>query len=70
MNRIELKIDGMSCEHCVSAVKEGLAHIDCLEIESVGMGRAVVTVNSEGDEPAVFLAIKQAIEDEGYSIVD
>ncbi len=55
-----IKINGMSCGHCVMAVKNALkeAGVNALEVE---IGKAVV----EGDVEAA----KKAIEEEGYDVV-
>ena len=60
---IKLKVDGMSCEHCVSAVNQALERVPGVEqvVEvSLERGEAVV----EG-EPHVS-ALIAAIEEEGY----
>lgn len=60
---IKLKIDGMSCEHCVRAVNSALAEVEGVDsvIEiSLDRGEAVV----EGDPDSA--ALVSAIEEEGY----
>ena len=63
MVRIELMIDGMSCEHCTARVQKALENADGATVVTVTLepGRAVV----EGDtlDPEVLLAI---VEDVGY----
>ena len=65
--RQELNLKGMSCGHCVMAVKEVLSSIPGIEIESVEIGRAVI---SGADLKASLVAIKAALEEEGYPIVE
>jgi len=42
MNKIELEIEGMSCEHCVAAVSEALAELPGVSVEEVRVGGRVV----------------------------
>jgi copper chaperone len=59
---MELEIDGMTCGHCSSAVKQALERVDGVEEASVDLaaGRAVVR-----GVPQVS-ALLRAVEDEGY----
>lgn len=43
MQRVTLQINGMSCGHCVSAVKQALSEIPGVEIENVAIGSAVIS---------------------------
>jgi copper chaperone CopZ len=58
-----LKIDGMSCAHCVRAVREAIEAIPGVEVQDVEIGAA--TVRHSGDE-AVREALRQAVDDAGY----
>lgn len=63
MEKLTLEIDGMSCGHCVGAVRRALEGIDGVQVESVRVGEAEVqydprTVSTE--------AIASAIAEEGY----
>lgn len=42
MERMPLAIDGMSCSHCVAAVRGALEELDGVRAESVMIGNAVV----------------------------
>ena len=65
MERLELKIDGMTCGHCVSAVDKALKKIDGVTVEKVAVGSATLSF----DPTAVSEArIAEAVEDEGYSV--
>ena len=61
----EYKITGMSCNHCVMAVKKELSKIAGLTIESVEIGKARVkydeSVVREND-------IIHAIQEAGYKV--
>ena len=65
MDRIKLKIDGMSCGHCVSAVDKALKGVNGVQVEQVAVGSATVSY-----DPAITSTdkITQAIEDEGYTV--
>lgn len=60
-------IEGMSCNHCVSHVKEALSSIEGVESVDVSLeGKyALVNVNNVEDDK-----LKEAIEDEGYDVVE
>lgn len=60
-----IKIDGMSCQHCVMAVKKEIQNLDVLDLE-VKIGEASV----EFDENKINEEnIKQAIVEAGYIVV-
>ncbi len=60
-----IKIEGMSCEHCVMAVRKELSKLD-LNLKDVKIGSAEV----EYDEDKVKSSdIEKAIEEAGYKLV-
>ena len=63
MNRTTLKIDGMSCGHCVTSVKRALEGLDGVTVGSVAVGRATVEY-----DPAVASTdrIVEAVSNAGY----
>ena len=67
MDRITMKIDGMSCGHCVSSVDKALKKIGGVKVESVAIGNATVSY-----DPSAVSAeqIADAVADEGYSVVE
>jgi len=66
MAQKEFKIEGMSCGHCVMAVKKELQKIDNLKIDNVEIGSAKV----EFDENQIDnQKIISAIEEAGYKVV-
>lgn len=64
MTRTTLKIDGMTCGHCVDSVKKALQSLDGVEVEQVAIGTATVTYDSARATPD---AIAQAVTDSGYT---
>ena len=66
MKTQELTIQGMSCGHCVMHVKKALGKVNGLNIESVEIGKAVVTF----DETVVTKEhLAKAIEEVGFKLV-
>jgi copper chaperone len=61
-----IKIKGMSCQHCVMAVKKALGTLDGISQTDVDIGSAAVTY----DELKVKKNdIESAIEKAGYEVV-
>ena len=60
----ELKIEGMSCGHCVAAVREAIAGVPEAGVGDVRIGSARI----EGP-PGVIDRVRAAIEEEGYRVV-
>lgn len=67
MNRTmeTIEIEGMSCGHCVQAVKRALEQTEGVEVHEVTIGSACVSYDP--DEP-VRPAVVQAIEDAGFNV--
>jgi copper chaperone len=64
MEPLNLTIEGMSCEHCVRAVKNRLTRTPGVKVESVEVGSARV----QYDPSATNIDdIEEAIADEGYT---
>ena len=64
MKSVTLKIDGMSCEHCVRAVRQALEELPLVDIQLVEIGRASVRYNNDSTSVERILA---AIEEAGYN---
>lgn len=64
MRQITLHITGMSCAHCLHAVNEALASKPGVQLESLRMGRAVVSYDEQITNPAT---IERLIADAGYT---
>lgn len=65
MSQLAMNIGGMSCGHCVGAVKRALESVQGVKVEQVGIGNAVVDYDPAVTSPA---RIAQAVEDEGYAV--
>lgn len=64
MEHLTLTIEGMTCEHCVRAVRGRLEHTPGVKVEDVQIGTATLdfdpsTTNVDD--------IEEAIADEGYT---
>ena len=59
-----LAIEGMSCDHCVRAVREALADVSGAVVESVEVGRATVDAGPEASRDLLV----QAVEEAGYTV--
>lgn len=65
MKSEELKIEGMSCGHCVISVKKELAKLQNVEIEDVRIGSARVKY----DESKVSHDdLVRAVDEAGYGV--
>jgi len=63
---IKLSVTGMSCEHCVGAVRNALTGIEGVEaVIDVSLERGEVIVEGKLE----IAALIAAIEEEGYSAV-
>lgn len=59
-------VEGMSCQHCVKAVKNALSELE--GVKSVEVDLAAKKVEVEGDNLQDEL-LKSTIEDAGYEVV-
>ncbi|RIX50727.1 copper chaperone [Paenibacillus nanensis] len=67
MKQTVLKVEGMSCGHCVSAVEKALDQAGARGKVDLASKK----VEIEYDESKVTLeALKAAIEDQGYDVVN
>jgi copper chaperone len=63
MQTINIQIDGMSCGHCLNAVRQALTGTKGVRVESVQIGGALVSYDESITEPS---KIEAAIADAGY----
>lgn len=62
-----LKVQGMTCQHCVKAIEKRVSQLDGVSAVAVNLANSQVDV--QFDESKVSLAnIHDAIVDEGYVI--
>lgn len=66
MKSVNLKVNGMSCNHCVSAIEKAVGQLGA----SAKVDLSQHSVQVEFDDSKLSLAIiKEAIEDQGYDVV-
>jgi copper chaperone CopZ len=67
MSETVFNIGGMSCQHCVAAVKKAVDAVEGVTASEVAVGSARVTYD---DASTGRDAIARAIETAGYSIME
>lgn len=63
--KLNLKIDGMGCEHCIKSVREALEGINGVKVLDVKIGLAEV----EAENDSVLNKIREKLDDAGYDLV-
>lgn len=65
--KIQLKVDGMSCGHCVKAVENGVGDLNGVQNVNVNLEKGLVDVDFDHSKVTIE-NIKEAIEEEGYIV--
>lgn len=68
MTSTQYTVKGMTCGHCVSAVGEEVGRLDGVADVQVDLASGVVTVTS--DKPLEVAAVRAAVDEAGYELVD
>jgi len=63
-----LKVNGMSCSHCVNAVESSVGKLTGVSSVKVDLEAGEVTVEYD-DSKTTLKEIKETIEDQGYDVV-
>jgi copper chaperone len=63
MSQTTLAIQGMSCSHCLNAVRNAIDSVPGARVETVTVGRAVVSYDPQRTK---FTDITDALSDAGY----
>ncbi len=66
MSRRTITVVGMSCEHCVDAIRAEIGRIDGVRDVDVDLGSGAVTVTS--DNPVEDATLRDAVEEAGYEL--
>ncbi|HEY5545598.1 MAG TPA: cation transporter [Gemmatimonadaceae bacterium] len=61
--QLKLDVSGMSCGHCVHAVREALGTVPGVTVEEVQIGSATVSLD---EDKATVGTLLDAISDAGY----
>ncbi|MDR2514544.1 MAG: copper ion binding protein [Christensenellaceae bacterium] len=67
MTKTVLKVEGMSCEHCVRAVTKAVGSLPGIGSVAVELEKGLVTVEHDKALSPVG-TIAEAIEDQGYDV--
>ncbi|MBT8763947.1 heavy-metal-associated domain-containing protein [Desulfohalobiaceae bacterium Ax17] len=60
-------IEGMSCSHCVQAVKKAISSVPGVKSVEVNLEKKQVYLETDGEVDLDL--IKKAVEEEGYKVV-
>jgi copper chaperone len=63
--KTEIRIGGMSCQHCVKAVDQALRRLEGVEHVEVSVGAAVLTTTEAPDMDQV----RKVVEEEGFRVI-
>ena len=63
MKQLKLEVAGMSCGHCVNAVRQALAEVPGVKVEDVHIGSATVAFD---ETKATVGDLVDAVSDAGY----
>jgi copper chaperone len=67
MKQLKLEVTGMSCGHCVGAVREALAAVPGVKVDNVSIGSASVTF----DETKTTVGdLVDAVSEAGYEATE
>jgi copper chaperone len=67
METVTLKVEGMSCDHCIKAVTSSVGGLDGVESVNVSLEAGTAEVKFDGAKVSLG-RIKSEIEDQGYDI--
>jgi len=67
MEKIVLKVDGMSCEHCAKAVTNAVSGISGTQDVSVDLKNGMVSFSFDSGKETLD-AIASAITEEGFTV--
>ena len=63
--KLNLKIEGMVCEHCVKSVRKALEEITEIKVLDIKVGLAEVEIKDE----SILEKIKEKLDDIGYDLI-
>jgi copper chaperone len=65
MSNLHIEIVGMTCEHCVRAVKNRLSATPGVSVNDVKVGSADIQLD---ESKSTMADVEEAISDEGYTV--
>lgn len=63
-----LKVEGMSCGHCVKSVESSVGKLQGVESVNVDLSKGEVAVKFDSEKTSLT-EIQETIEEKGYSVV-
>ncbi|MGO1059653.1 copper chaperone CopZ [Planococcus sp. FY231025] len=63
-----LKVEGMSCGHCVKSVESSVGKLQGVESVKVDLAKGEVAVDFDSNKTSLA-EIQETIEEKGYSVV-
>ena len=63
-----LKVEGMSCAHCVNSVESSVGELQGVSSVKVNLANGEVAVNYDNSKTSLG-EIKETIEEQGYDVV-
>ncbi|WP_314011063.1 heavy-metal-associated domain-containing protein [Pseudostreptobacillus hongkongensis] len=67
--KLNLKINGMACSHCINSVKEELSEMDSLKVLDVKLGEAEIEISDESNIEDILEKVNLKLDDIGYELV-
>ena len=67
MKQLKLDVSGMSCGHCVGAVRQALAEVPGVKVDDVSIGSASVTFDETKTKVSDLV---DAVADAGYEATE
>ncbi|UFU00694.1 copper chaperone CopZ [Radiobacillus kanasensis] len=68
MENVTIKVEGMSCNHCVNAIEGSVGRLTGVKAVQVDLQGGSVAVSYDS-EKVELSEIKETIEDQGYDVV-
>ncbi|MFC0850490.1 copper chaperone CopZ [Halalkalibacter oceani] len=65
---IEIKVEGMSCQHCVAAIENSVGKLSGVESVQVDLAKGTASV-SYNEATLDRSSIEKEIEEQGYDVV-
>ncbi|CAG9622044.1 copper chaperone CopZ [Sutcliffiella rhizosphaerae] len=68
MEAVTLKVNGMSCGHCVKAIEGSVGELNGVETVKVDLAAGTVAIEYKSEQVSLE-KVKKTIDEEGYEIV-
>ncbi len=68
MKELTVRVQGMSCDHCVRTVKNAIKSLEGVSEVDVSLETGIVRITATREIPKE--EIKRAVEEWGYKVVD